>query len=38
MLEDDNIFDREIKSILDEGREEVPDRVWDAVQSKISGK
>lgn len=38
MLEDDNIFDREIKSILDEGREEVPDRVWDAVQSRISGK
>lgn len=38
MLEDDNIFDRGIRSILEEGREEVPDRVWNAVQSRISGK
>ena len=35
MHEDDNIFDKEIKSILESGREEVPDRVWNAIQGRM---
>lgn len=36
MQENDNIFDSEIKSILESGREEVPGHVWDAIAGRLS--
>ena len=35
MLKEDEKFDLKIRSILEEGREEVPDLVWDAVCRKL---
>lgn len=37
MLEDrDKEFDLKIRSMMEDGREEVPDRVWDAVSGRLS--
>lgn len=36
MRNEDRQFDLKIRSIMENGKEEVPDRVWDAVQQRLS--
>lgn len=38
MLEEDKEFDLKIRSILEDGREEVPDYLWEAVQKRLPAK
>lgn len=38
MLEEDKDFDLKIRSILEDGREEVPDYLWEAVQKRLPAK
>ena len=35
MLNEDRQFDDRIRAILEDGREEVPDRVWEAVSGRL---
>lgn len=38
MLEEDKEFDLKIRSILEDGREEVPDYLWESVQKRLPAK
>lgn len=38
MLEEDKDFDLKIRSILEDGREEVPDYLWEAVQDRLPAR
>lgn len=38
MLEEDKEFDLKIRSILEDGQEEVPDYLWEAVQKRLPAK
>ena len=35
MFNEDEKFDLKIRSVLEEGREEVPDFVWDRIQARL---
>lgn len=38
MLEEDKEFDLKIRSILEDSQEEVPDRLWEAIQQRLPAK
>ena len=35
MFNEDDRFDLKIRSVLENGREEVPDHIWDAIRSRL---
>ena len=36
MFKDDEKFDLKIRSVLEEGREDVPDYIWGRIESRLS--